>query len=140
MSGETKESTCIRYDVMEKLIGNIAFNPVSGLTGCLMEHMCKPSLPGRALVELLMKEVLLLSKEIGYELKDNINGKLDHCLTQVPKFKTSMLQDVEANRLFEFEPIVGATLEIAKTFGVTLPTISVMYQLLWVKDQVMREL
>jgi len=41
--------------------------------------------------------------------------------------KTSMLQDLEAGRSAELEPLLGAVIELARKAGVAVPHLSAVY-------------
>ena len=53
--------------------------------------------------------------------------------------KTSMLQDVEAHRPLELEPIVGAVVEIAHNAGVAVPRTETVYALVKTLERQLRE-
>jgi len=45
------------------------------------------------------------------------------------RIKTSMLQDVESGRPLEIEAIIGATVEVGRKLGVTMPFLEAVYGL-----------
>lgn len=115
----------IRTEIWVKLMGNLAFNPVSALTGATMAAILRD--PGaRALVEAIMREAEALSASLGMELPVSIEQRMAGA-EKVGEHKTSMLQDLEAGRPLELEAIAGAALEIAERRGVPMPHTRAVY-------------
>ena len=109
----------IRDQLWLKLVGNVAFNPVSALTGATLGELGE--LPET--VELLrhvMEEVRAVGAALGIELPVPIERRLEAGL-EVGAHKTSMLQDLEAGKPLELAPMTGAVLEIAAKLGVPCP-------------------
>jgi 2-dehydropantoate 2-reductase len=109
----------IRDQLWLKLVGNVAFNPVSALTGATLGELGE--LPET--VELLrhvMEEVTAVGAALGIELPVPIERRLEAGLS-VGAHKTSMLQDLEAGKPLELAPMTGAVLEIAGRLGVRCP-------------------
>lgn len=117
----------IRRSVWRKLLGNVSLNPVSALTrskiGPLLED---PST--RALVRAIMQETIAVAVAAGCDPQIDVDERIAFAgrLTDV---KTSMLQDLEAGRSLELEPIVGAVVELAREFGVSAPYVQSVYAL-----------
>ncbi|GAC1654381.1 MAG: 2-dehydropantoate 2-reductase [Vulcanimicrobiaceae bacterium] len=117
----------LRLEVWRKLLGNASLNPVSALTrlpiGPMLRH------PGtRALVAALMQETLAVASATGIEANIDIDDRIAFA-ARLEGVKTSMLQDVEAKRPLELDPIVGAVVELAAAFGVSAPTLHTIYSL-----------
>jgi 2-dehydropantoate 2-reductase len=111
----------IRNDVWIKLIGNVAFNPISALTRGTMVQICRH--PGtRALVVSLMEETLEVARRLGSTPPITIERRLAGA-ERVGDHKTSMLQDLEAGKRFELAPIVDAVIELAELTGVEVPSL-----------------
>jgi 2-dehydropantoate 2-reductase len=105
----------IRNDIWIKLIGNVAFNPISALTRATMAEICRN--PGtRALVVSLMEETLEVAKRLGSHPSITIERRLAGA-ERVGDHKTSMLQDLEVGKRFELAPIVDAVIELAEATG-----------------------
>ena len=111
----------IRDSVWIKLIGNVAFNPISALTRATMIEICRH--PGtRALVIALMEETLEVAKRLGSMPAITIERRLAGA-ERVGEHKTSMLQDLEAGKRLELAPIVDALIELAELTGTDVPSL-----------------
>ena len=111
----------IRDDIWIKLIGNVAFNPISALTQATMAQICAHS-GTRALVVSLMEETLEVARRVGSEPRITIERRLAGA-ERVGDHKTSMLQDLEACKRFELAPIVDAVIELAELTQTEVPSL-----------------
>ena len=112
-------TTRIRHEIWVKLLGNIAFNPISALTRATLAQMARdPEV--RALVRNIMLEVEAVAGRLGIELPVSVDQRIAGA-EKVGEHKTSMLQDLEAGRPMELEAVIGAALEIAECLGVAMP-------------------
>jgi 2-dehydropantoate 2-reductase len=115
----------IRQDLWVKLMGNVAFNPISALTrSTLVELTQCPET--RALSREIMLETEEVARRLGIELGITAEQRLAGA-EKVGEHKTSMLQDVEAGRPLELEPIVGAVVELGDKLGVSMPYTRTVY-------------
>src|SRR5581483_2465397 len=103
----------IRDDIWIKLMGNVAFNPLSALTRATMAEICRNART-RALVVSLMEETLEVARRLGSQPPITIERRLAGA-ERVGDHKTSMLQDLEAGKRLELAPIVDAVIELAET-------------------------
>jgi 2-dehydropantoate 2-reductase len=111
----------IRDSIWIKLIGNVAFNPISALTRATMIEICRH--PGtRALVIALMEETLEVARRLGSVPAITIEQRLAGA-ERVGDHKTSMLQDLEAGKRLELAPIVDALIELAELTGTDVPSL-----------------
>ena len=118
-------TTHIRTEIWVKILGNIAFNPISALTRATIVQMTTdPDVV--ALVRTLMTEVEALAAKLGIEMPISIDKRIAGA-EKMGEHKTSMLQDLEAGRPLELEPVVGAVLELADRLGVPMPHTRVIY-------------
>ena len=117
----------IRRLVWRKLLGNLALNPVSALTGATVRTMLRDSAV-RALLRAIIEEGLAVARAAGVEVGVSAEERLDMA-THIADVKTSMLQDLEAGKDLELEPICGATIEIAREYDVPVPHIESVYAL-----------
>jgi len=109
----------IRQEIWVKLMGNLAFNPISALTGAtLLEIIECPET--RALSESIMAEVEALAARLGIDLGISIEQRIAGA-AKVGHHKTSMLQDVESGRPIELEAIAGAVVELGEKLGIPVP-------------------
>src|SRR6266498_3403398 len=105
----------IRHDMWVKLMGNVAFNPISALTrATLVEIVQCPET--RALAAEIMTEAESVAKRLGVDIGVSIEQRIEGA-EKVGNHKTSMLQDVEAGRPLELEAIVGAVVELRAKIG-----------------------
>jgi 2-dehydropantoate 2-reductase len=117
----------IRRLVWRKLLGNLALNPVSALTGATVRAMLNDP-PARALLRAIVDEGLAVARAAGVEVGVTADERLEMAM-HIADVKTSMLQDLEAGKPLELEPICGATIEIAAQYGVPVPHIETVYAL-----------
>jgi 2-dehydropantoate 2-reductase len=108
-----------------KLLGNVAFNPISALTGGTLEELVRHPDVGR-LVRELMAETELVAARLDIELPISIDQRMAGA-EKVGAHKTSMLQDYEAGRPMELEAVVGAVVELGERLGVPMPATKSVY-------------
>ncbi len=109
----------IRTEIWVKLLGSVAFNPISALTRATLEDIVEFSAT-REIAREIMTEVEQLAGQLGIDIGISIEQRLAGA-AKVGPHKTSMLQDVEAGRPLELDAIVGAVIELADKLGVPLP-------------------
>lgn len=119
--------TDIRSHLWVKAWGNLAFNPISALTGATLSQMCDASLV-RELAAAVMAEAGEIAEALGVRIRVTIEQRIEGA-AQVGDHKTSMLQDVEAGRPMEIDPLVGVFVELGQLTGVATPAISTVYAL-----------
>jgi 2-dehydropantoate 2-reductase len=111
--------TRIRDQIWLKLIGNVAFNPVSALTGATLGELA--TLPEMvALLRSILEECAAVGERLGIKLPVSIDRRLEAGLA-VGDHKTSMLQDLEAGRPLELGCLTGAVIELAALLDVPVP-------------------
>jgi 2-dehydropantoate 2-reductase len=117
-------SSDVKKDVWYKLWGNMTMNPVSALTGALTDAILDDPLV-RAFLLRCMAEAAAIGAQIGCPIAQLGDERL--ALTrELGGFKTSMLQDVEAERAIELDALVGAVHEIALRVGIDAPNIGAL--------------
>jgi 2-dehydropantoate 2-reductase len=116
-----------RHEIWVKLLGNVAFNPASVLTGATLVRMARHPEVSR-LVRAIMAEVEAVAARLGIELPISIDQRMAGA-EKVGAHKTSMLQDLEAGRPLEIEPVVGAVVELGERLGVPMPATCAVYAL-----------
>jgi 2-dehydropantoate 2-reductase len=67
-----------------------------------------------------MREVLAIGRAVGVDADIDPEARIDMA-RNLGKFKTSMLQDLEAGKALEIDGLFSGTLEIARKAGVTAP-------------------
>jgi len=111
-------TTRIRNEIWVKILGNVAFNPVSVLTGATLVQMARdPEVS--ALVRNIMREAEAVAGQLGLELPISIEQRMAGA-EKVGEHKTSMLQDLEAGRAMELEAVVGAVVELGERFNLPM--------------------
>jgi len=118
-------STHIRQEIWVKLLGNIAFNPISALTGATLVTMARDAEVSK-LVRGIMAETESVARKLGIEMPISIDQRIAGA-EKVGGHKTSMLQDLEAGRPLELDAIVGAALELGDRLGVGMPHARAVY-------------
>ncbi|HEX4233906.1 MAG TPA: 2-dehydropantoate 2-reductase [Caldimonas sp.] len=114
----------VRKDVWYKLWGNLTMNPVSALTGALSDAILDDALV-RGFLLRCMTEAAAIGAQIGCPIAQLGDERL--ALTrELGGFKTSMLQDVEADRAIELDALVTAVHEIAARVGIDAPNIGAL--------------
>jgi 2-dehydropantoate 2-reductase len=115
----------IRHEIWVKLIGNVAFNPISVLTGGTLEELARHPETSRVIRD-IMTESEAVAGRLGIELPISIDQRLAGA-EKVGAHKTSMLQDYEAGRPMELEAVVGAVVELGDRLGVPMPATRAVY-------------
>lgn len=109
----------IRATVWLKLVNNAGLNPVSALRG-LTVHAMLADPAARDEVRELMLEAIAVGRALGVIGEVDVDARLA-IASGIADVKTSMLQDLEAGRQLEIEPILGALVELADRTGVQVP-------------------
>jgi len=118
-------TTRFRHEIWVKLIGNVAFNPISALTGGTLADMVRhPDISN--VIRGLMAETEAVAAKLNIELPISIDRRMAGA-ERVGAHKTSMLQDYEAGRPMELDAIVGAVVELADRLGVPMPATRTVY-------------
>ena len=83
-----------------------------------------------------MREVIPIAKVEGVDLTEqDIDDWYSFLLTQSPDGKTSMLQDIEANRKTEAEMFGGKIVELGKKNGIPTPVNETLYRLVKILEK-----
>lgn len=115
----------IRTEIWVKILGNVAFNPLSALTRATLVQMARDS-DVCPVVRSIMAEVEAVANKLGIELPITIDQRIAGA-EKVGEHKTSMLQDLEAGRPMELEPVVGAVVELGERLGIDMPHTKTVY-------------
>lgn len=130
-------SAQIHRDVWGKLWGNSNMNPLSALSRADLVQMLDDD-GVRSLAVAMMREMSVLGEKIGLRGFDDIDERIAKT-RKLGAFRTSMLQDVEAGRALELDPILGALVELARKLGMSTPTMDGIYGLTRLLAQSLRE-
>ncbi len=109
---DVEVSDCIQKDIWFKLWGNLTMNPISALTGATTDRILDDDLV-RGFVSHVMLEAKAIGDKLGLPIDQQPEDR--HAVTRkLGAFKTSMLQDVEANKPMEIDALVGAVRELGQ--------------------------
>jgi 2-dehydropantoate 2-reductase len=117
----------IRAEIWLKLWGNLTFNPISALTRSTLVDICQFA-PTRALAAAMMTEAQSVAAKLGITFRVALEKRIAGA-ERVGKHKTSMLQDIEAERPPELEALVGSVVELGRLTHTPTPTIDTVYAL-----------
>ncbi|HET7813368.1 MAG TPA: 2-dehydropantoate 2-reductase [Candidatus Baltobacteraceae bacterium] len=117
----------IRRNIWRKVMNNAALNPVSALTRSSIHPLLADSRI-RELLKRLIEESIAVAKASGVDPQADAEERL-RWAGHLADVKTSMLQDLEAGKQLELEPIDGAVVELAERYGVDVPALKTIYAL-----------
>lgn len=117
----------IRSEIWLKLWGNLTFNPISALSRATLVDICQYP-PTRALAAAMMAEAQAVGAKLGITFRVTIDKRIAGA-ERVGRHKTSMLQDIEAEREPEIEALVGSVVELARLTDTPTPHIDSVYAL-----------
>ena len=102
----------IRTPIWAKLWGNMYANPISALTGAGSSDMLNDE-GVRTLILRMMQEMADIGARLGIDLGMTPDERMA-VARRLGNFRTSMLQDMEAGRPIELDPILGAVVEVGQ--------------------------
>jgi 2-dehydropantoate 2-reductase len=114
-----------RHEIWVKLLGNVAFNPVSALTHGTLEELARHP-ETSPVIRGIMAETEAVAARLGIEMPITADQRMAGA-ERVGAHKTSMLQDLEAGRPLELEAVVGAVLELGDRLGIAMPATRAVY-------------
>jgi 2-dehydropantoate 2-reductase len=123
----------IHRDVWSKLWGNSNMNPLSALSRADLSTMLDDD-GVRGLAVAMMREMSAVGARIGLAGFDDVEARIE-TTRKLGAFRTSMLQDVYAERALELDPILGALVELARKLDVPTPVMDGVYGLTRLLDQ-----
>ena len=115
----------MRQEIWVKLLGNVAFNPISALTRATLAQIVHNA-DTCDVVREIMREAEAVAAKLGMEMPITIDKRIAGA-EKVGEHKTSMLQDLEAGRPLELEAVVGAVVELGERLGVPMPHTRTVY-------------
>jgi 2-dehydropantoate 2-reductase len=115
----------LRNQIWLKLIGNVAFNPVTALTRATLGELgAIPEMPD--LLRQMFAECAAVAGRLGVEFPVSLDRRLEAGLA-VGDHKTSMLQDLEAGKRLELDCMTGAIVELAGRLGLDVPHVRTVH-------------
>jgi 2-dehydropantoate 2-reductase len=130
---EVIATPAIEKEFWVKLLGNVSFNPVSALTLSTADRLIE-SAPVKRYMVSIMREVLAIGRAVGVDADIDPEARIDMARA-LGKFKTSMLQDLEAGKPLEIDGLLAGTLEIARKAGVDAPFTESLFGLVKARAQ-----
>lgn len=117
----------IRTDIWVKLWGNLAFNPLSALTGSTLVDLAR-DVGTHAVARAMMVEGQRIAEALGVKFPIGVDARIKGA-EEVGAHKTSMLQDLELKRPMEIDALVLAVAELGDLIGIETPAIDTVYAL-----------
>ena len=111
----------IRQDIWTKLIGNLAFNPLSVITGETLDVLVSKA-ENKKIAYSAMEEASLIMDKLEIPLNISIEQRIEGA-GKVGKHKTSMLQDFNQGKQLEIDALIVAVKEIGNLLNIKTPTI-----------------
>jgi 2-dehydropantoate 2-reductase len=119
--------TDVRSHLWIKAWGNLAFNPISALTRATLAEICADPAT-RSLAATVMQEAADIAEKLGLRLRLSIEQRIAGA-AEVGEHKTSMLQDVEAGRELEVDPLIGSFVELGRVTDTPMPATEMLHAL-----------
>ena len=110
----------IRDELWVKLWGNLAFNPISALTGATLDVLTGDA-GQRGVARAMMLEAQAIGEALGIRFAIDVDKRIAGA-AEVGAHKTSMLQDLERGRPMEIDALLGVIVELAELTGLQAPT------------------
>jgi 2-dehydropantoate 2-reductase len=115
----------LRDQIWLKLVGNVAFNPITALTGATLGEL--GTLPEMvALLQAMFAECAAVAGRLGVTFPVPLERRLAAGIA-VGGHKTSTLQDLEAGKQLEIDCMTGAVTELAGLLGIEVPHIAAVH-------------
>jgi 2-dehydropantoate 2-reductase len=115
----------LRDQIWLKLVGNVAFNPITALTGATLGDLAE--LPEMLeLLEGVFAECSSVATALGITFPVPLSRRLQAGLA-VGDHRTSMLQDRDAHKPFELGCLTGAVIELATKVEVDVPRVRALH-------------
>jgi len=117
----------IRQEIWTKLIGNLAFNPLSVITGETLDVLTSKK-ENKEIAYAVMQEASLIMEKLEIPLNISIDQRIEGA-AKVGAHKTSMLQDYERGKKLELDALVVAVKEVGDLLSIKTPTIDkILYE------------
>ena len=115
----------LRDQIWLKLVGNVAFNPVTALTRATLGELGTVR-EMRDLLRAIFAECAMVADRLGIRFPVSLDRRLEAGIA-VGDHKTSMLQDLEAGKRLELDCMTGAVAELAERLGVDVPHVRTIH-------------
>ncbi|MDP9156543.1 MAG: 2-dehydropantoate 2-reductase [Pseudomonadota bacterium] len=124
----------IRDEIWLKLWGNLCFNPISALTHATLDVITSNTAT-RDVSRTMMLEAKSIAERFGVHFRVDVEKRIDGA-GAVGAHKTSMLQDLEAHRPMEIDPLLTVVQEMGRLVGQATPTIDTVLALIKLREQI----
>ena len=126
----------LRDQIWLKLLGNVAFNPVTALTRATLGELgtCPETMD---LLRAIIAECADVAGRLGISFPVSLERRLQAGVA-VGDHRTSMLQDLEAGKRLELDCMTGAVAEVAGRVGVDVPNIRAVHACATLLDRLNR--
>jgi 2-dehydropantoate 2-reductase len=115
----------LRDQIWLKLVGNVAFNPITALTGATLGEL--GALPEMTdLLRAIFAECAEVAGRLGITFPVSLDRRLAAGIA-VGDHKTSTLQDLEAGKQLEIDCMTGAVAELAGLLGIEVPHVRTVH-------------
>ncbi len=119
-----------------KLIGNVAFNPVTALTRATLGQLgSAPEMMD--LLRSVFAECAQVADRLGVKFPVSLERRLEAGIA-VGDHKTSMLQDLEAGKRLEVGCMTGAVVELAARLDIAVPHVRTIHACVTLLDDLNR--
>ena len=134
--GDALATLAADLESIEQLVlSNAPLN--AALTDTTMAEICRfPAT--RTLAAHMMMEAAEVAAKLGLHLRLSIDQRIAGA-EKVGDHKTSMLQDVEAGRALEIDPLVGSFVELGQLTDTPMPATEAVYALVSLLDARLRQ-
>ena len=127
----------LRDQIWLKLIGNVAFNPITALTGATLGELgTEPRMV--ELLRAVFAECAQVAERLGVTFPVSLERRLAAGLA-VGDHRTSMLQDLQAGKRLELDCMTGAVTELAGRLGIEVPHVRTVHACAVLLDRLNRE-
>jgi 2-dehydropantoate 2-reductase len=127
----------LRDQIWLKLIGNVAFNPTTALTGATLGEL--GTLPAmRDLLRAVFAECAAVAARLDVTFPVSLDRRLEAGIA-VGDHRTSMLQDLEAGKRLEVDCMTGAVVELAEHLEIEVPHLRAVHACVSLLDKLRAE-
>jgi 2-dehydropantoate 2-reductase len=126
----------LRDQIWLKLVGNVAFNPITALTRATLGELGSLR-QMRELLAAIFAECAAVAGRLGIRFPVSLDRRLEAGIA-VGDHKTSMLQDLEAGKRLELDCMTGAIVELAGRLGIDVPHVRTVHACAKLLDQLGR--
>ncbi|KAG9525478.1 OPT superfamily oligopeptide transporter, partial [Aureobasidium melanogenum] len=140
-AGETSYtiSDNIQIKRWEKVVWNVAWNPLTTLTRQNTQEWLSSSKESVSVTKRLMREVIGVARRAGVTLEYGLVDVLMERIQSMPGIESSMQVDAREGRRLEVDVILGTPMRMAREFGMDVPTLATVYALTVAVDRMIKQ-